>query len=355
LALSTKGRGFYILDDIGPLQQLTPQVLNSPAYLFKIRPAYRFRRVSESRGVPDDPSAGRNPPYGADINYYLKAAPKGGVMIAVLDSQGQVVRSFKGAKKAGINRVYWDLRYPPVKAIDLRTTPASYPQIWRDSRFIGKKTRPIFHWGIEPPKRGALADPGTYRVKLTVGGQSYTQPLTVLKDPHSAGTLADVEASVKMWRAIDADVNAVVEMINSIERVRKQIEDMPIYVKGRPDASEILASAKQLDGKLQAVEYKLFEKYLAAGDEKTYPEEMQLYQKFIWLAGEVGDGAGDVPGNPDFPPTAEEVAVFGLLKQRLANVEAEYSNLMNKTLPAFNSRLKARGVAIILNPAKLAP
>ncbi|MGH9352880.1 MAG: VPS10 domain-containing protein, partial [Terriglobia bacterium] len=258
LVLSTKGRGFYILDDISPLEQLTPQVLDSSAYLFKPRPAYRFRRVSETRVVPDDPSAGRNPPYGADINYYLKAAPAGDVAISILDQQGRVVRTLKGAKNPGVNRVYWDLRYPPVKGIELRTTPASYPQIWTDSRFTGKKTRPIYHWGIEQPRLGALADPGTYTVKLTVAGQSYTRPLTVLKDPHSAGTLADVEASVKMWREIDADADTVVDMINSIERVRKQIEDMPANLAGRPDASQILASTKELDGKLQTVEYKLF-------------------------------------------------------------------------------------------------
>ncbi len=352
LVVSTKGRGFYILDDIGPLQQLTPQVLSSSVYLFRLRPAYRFRRVSESRGVADDPSAGDNPPYGADINYYLKSSSKGSVRITVLDSKGQVVRSFSGTNHAGINRVYWNLRYPPVKKIELRTTPASYPQIWRDSRFLGKKTRPIYHWGIEPPQMGALAAPGSYQVKLMVNGQSYVQPLTVLKDPHSAGALADVEASVTMWQAIDEDVNTVVEMINSIERARKQIEDMSVYVKGRPDASEILASAKELDGKLQTVEDMLFEKYLSAGDEKTYPEEMQLYQKFLWLAGEVGDGAGDVAGNPDFPPTEEDAAVFNLLKQRLANVEAQYSTLMKKSIAAFNSKFRDKGIAIILNPAK---
>ncbi|MGH9402476.1 MAG: VPS10 domain-containing protein [Terriglobia bacterium] len=356
LVVATKGRGFYILDDIGPLQQLTPQVLNSPAYLFKLRPAYRFRSVSEPREAHDDPAVGQNPRYGADINYYLKSAPKGAVTLTILDAQGNVVRAFPGTKLAGVNRVTWDLRYPRVKQVELRTTPASYPQIWTDTRFMGKKTRPIFHWGIERPQLGALAAPGIYTVKLEVNGQSLTQPLSVLKDPHSAGTLADVDAGVKMWRAIDADVDTVVGMINSIERVRKQIEDMPDYLKGRPDALGVIASAKELDGKLQTVEYQLFEKYLAAGDEKTYPEQMQLYQKLLWLAGDVGDGAGDVAGNPDFAPTGEEGAVFNLLKQRLSRVQEQYGKLMDETVPAFNAGLQKKGIkTLIVSPAKAQP
>ncbi len=351
LVLATKGRGFWIMDDIEPLEQLTADVLNSPEFLFKLRPAYRFRSVSVHRFVPDDPSVGHNPVYGADINYYLKTVPKGNVAITILDSAGNVVRTLEGTKDAGINRVYWNLRYPLVREVKLRTTPESYPQIWSDSRFIGKKTRRIYHWGIGPTLLGALAEPGTYTVKLTVDGKTLTEPLMVLKDPHSEGTLADIKASVGLWRAIDADIDTVVGMINSIERVRKQIEDMPIYVHGLPDEASILDSAKALDGKIQQVEDRLFQKYLAADDEKTYAAPMQLYMKFLWLAGEVGDGAGDVAGSPDFAPTDQDITVFKMLEERLANVESEYGKLMTSTIPSFNNMMKEKGVlAIILNP-----
>lgn len=351
LALATKGRGFWILDDITPLEQLNADILNSSEYLFKTRAAYRFRRISVPREVPDDASMGQNPPYGADINYYLKTPPKGNVEITILDSAGNVVRTFEGTKRAGINRVYWNLRYPGVREIKLRTTPPAYPQVWRDSRFIGKTTRPIYHWGISPTLEGALAVPGSYTVKLTVNGKTLTTPLTVLKDPHSAGTLADIKSSVKLWRNIDSDIDTVVGMINSIERVRKQIEDMPVYVHGLPDASSVLDSAQALDKKIEAVENRLFQKYLAADDEKTYAAPMQLYMKFLWLAGEVGDGAGDVAGSPDFPPTEQDIAVYEMLGHRLDNVEIEYKQLMTSAIPAFNKMLMKKGImAIMLNP-----
>ena len=73
LVISTYGRGFWILDDITPLQQATPQVLASDAHLFPPRPAYRFRPITAPSTPYDDPTVGENPPYGASINYYLKA------------------------------------------------------------------------------------------------------------------------------------------------------------------------------------------------------------------------------------------------------------------------------------------
>ncbi len=348
LVLSTQGRGFYILDDIGPLQQLTPEVLDSAATLFKTRPAYRFHRVSVTRGVPDDQSAGQDPAYGASINYYLKAAPKGDVDVTILDSKGEVVRTFKGTKEVGINRVHWDLRYPPVKEMELRTTPPSYPQVWIDTRFVGKKTRPIYHWGSEHPREGALAAPGDYTVKLTVDGRSFTEGFAVIKDPRSAGTEAELEQGVALWRKIDADIDAVVEMVNRIERLRKQIEDMPDYLKGRPDAEQILKDAKELDTKSAAVEDELLQKSLAAGDSKTYPDDMKLYMKLLWLAGEVGDGAGDIAGNPDFAPTRQQTEVFGILQQRLESAQSQYHELMEKTIPAFNDTLKAKGLLAMI-------
>ncbi len=122
LVVATYGRGFWILDDITPLQQLDEKVQSSSAYLFNLRPAYRFLVLEESRlpiymGEENDPpsTAGHNPPYGASINYYLASAPTADVQIEVSDEEGHLIRTVKGAKQAGINRVWWDLKYEPAK------------------------------------------------------------------------------------------------------------------------------------------------------------------------------------------------------------------------------------------------
>ena len=50
---------------------------------------------------------------------------------------------------------------------------------------------------------------------------------------------------------------------------------------------------------------------------------MKLYLKLVWLAGEVGDGAGDVAGSPDLAPTTQDIEVFHLLEGRLEKARAD--------------------------------
>jgi photosystem II stability/assembly factor-like uncharacterized protein len=68
LVISTYGRGFWILDDLTPLQQLTAEVAAKPAHLFPPRAAYRFRPITAPSTTYDDPTAGTDPEYGASIN-----------------------------------------------------------------------------------------------------------------------------------------------------------------------------------------------------------------------------------------------------------------------------------------------
>ena len=76
LVIATYGRGFWILDDLTPLQQLNQSARDAGAHLFTPRAAYRFQSIEPPGQAPAiDMTAGQNPPYGASINYWLKAAP----------------------------------------------------------------------------------------------------------------------------------------------------------------------------------------------------------------------------------------------------------------------------------------
>jgi hypothetical protein len=70
------------------------------------RLAYRYRGVSPTLAPSYDPTAGQNPPYGANINYDLKSAPSGDVRVAILDAKGETVTDFRATKDAGVNRVW---------------------------------------------------------------------------------------------------------------------------------------------------------------------------------------------------------------------------------------------------------
>lgn len=110
----------------------------------------------------------------------------------ILDAGGHTVRTFSGAKQAGVNRVTWDLRFTPSKEMRLRTPPEYAPEIAEGP----DGTRPA----PGTTRISVLAPPGSYTVRMTVDGKDYTQKLTVIKDPHSNGSERDILAiGVPFW------------------------------------------------------------------------------------------------------------------------------------------------------------
>ncbi len=97
LVISTYGRGFFILDDLSALQQLTPEVQNAASHLFVPRAAYRFRTVTAPSRTYDDPTEGDDPDYGASLNYWLKAPAATAPSLTIADAQGRVIRRLRGS------------------------------------------------------------------------------------------------------------------------------------------------------------------------------------------------------------------------------------------------------------------
>ena len=350
LVVGTYGRGIWIMDDVTPLQQLTDAVRAKPLHVFTPRPAYRFRSVERRDLAPTGASAGRNPPYGASISYWLRDVVKdpdgkpARVELTVLDAQGRAIRAVRGTNVAGLNRAWWDLRHEPTPEVELRTTPPGYPQVWSEKRFVGKDTRGVFYYGIDAPKRGPLVAPGTYTVRVRAAGQELSQPLTVLKDPNTPGTDADVAATTTLSLEVYEAIGASVEMINQIEWTRKQLEDLAKMLAPDPAAKGALELVTGLDARARAVEDQLLQPTLAEGDLKSFRGDMKLYLKLLWLQAELVSGGGDVAGNSDHPPTAAQLEVHRELAGRLEAVRAEFRELYGKTLPGVERQLAEKGV-----------
>jgi photosystem II stability/assembly factor-like uncharacterized protein len=364
LVVGTYGRGFFILDDVTPLEQLTDAVRASASHLFEPRAAYRFRSTSRPNLAPVGEAQGKNPPYGAAINYWLKDPVKTGeekkkdspderdpaplpkavpVEITILDPSGQKIRTIRGTNKAGVNRVYWDLAYEPTSDVRIRTTPPGNPHVWEEKRFRGKDSRGVFYYGIDVPKKGPLVAPGTYTVKLAVAGKEETQKLVVLKDPNSGVGDAEVQASAKFSWTIYRDISAAARMINELEWTRRQLEDFRrMLTAGKADKA-VFAHAGDLEKAARAVEDKLLQPTLAEGDIKSFRGPLELYLKLIWLQAESGVSGSDVSGNADFPPTEAEREVYDLLSGQLAESRREFDELYARTVPAFNEAMKAKG------------
>ena len=326
LVVSTYGRGFYILDDITPLEQMAKEKSEAEARLFAPRNAYRLGRYDR-----------------AILNYELKETPKGPVHFEILGADGKVIRRLTSAGHPGINRITWDMHYDGPHVVELRTIPEQDPHIWQEDRFKGKDERGITHWGMPVEQQGPLAAPGKYTVKMTVGDQSFQQPLEVLIDPHSAGTQQSIEATLKMQLRIREDVTKVADMINRIEWMRKQLEGLRAMYASDPHEAEMLKSVKDTDQKMQDVEYTLVSKDLVASDDKIYSSAYKVYFNLLWLNGEVGQGAGDVAGAGDYGPTDTSVGLLKQIEEDMNKGEASYKELMATTVPAFNRVLAGKG------------
>ncbi|OFW12029.1 MAG: sialidase [Acidobacteria bacterium RIFCSPLOWO2_02_FULL_67_36] len=325
LVISTYGRGFWILDDLTPLQQMTPQVLAADAHLFPPRPAYRFRPITAPSSPYDDPTIGENPPYGAAINYHLKSAPAGPVTVTILDQTGAVVRTLSAPATAGLNRMYWDLRYEPTNAIRMRTNPllpAPHvrlgPQGWR-----------------APSGGGAaisiLAPPGTYTVKLSAGGREQTEPLTVRKDPHTAGTEADIQAQTEMLFNLRRDLNTAIDVLNRIEIVRSQLESLGRVV----DDVSVRKAADDLNKTFTDLEMTLIDLRITGGQ-----DGVRYAAKLISHFGYLANGLS----NADFRPTNQQAEVQELLAGRVRDTVTRFDALVAKDLAAFNDLLSSRNI-----------
>jgi photosystem II stability/assembly factor-like uncharacterized protein len=323
LVISTYGRGFWIMDDITPLRQLTPQVLASDAHFFTLRNAYRFRPITAPSTTYDDPTTGENPRYGASINYFIRTPSAGRVQMTISNAQGQVVRTMTGTNTAGINRVYWDLRYDPTVEVRLRTSPLYAPHI-----IAGPDGRVAPGTG----RLSILAPPGTYTVKITVNGREMTQPLTVLKDPNSGGTDAEIAAQVAALSAIARDMNDGADAVHRIESLRVQLENLGRTVED----GLVRRTADSLQRKLIDLEMNLVELRMTGGGQDGVRFAAKLLSKLNYLSGGISSS--------DYRPTNQHVEVQGLLNAELKTHISALDALINTDIAAFNTRLRQQNL-----------
>jgi hypothetical protein len=341
LVVGTYGRGFYILDDITPLRNMTSDVLESDVFLFPPRNAYRFQPISGIRSEANGLNAGRNPPYGASINYWIDGTVESDSKIDILDGDGAVVQTIDAPKREGINRVWWNLRYEDMRRARLRSQPPGRDHV----EFNDEGWRILYSWDLDlnGGQRGPLVVPGTYTVRLTIGDREFTQPVTVLKDPHSAGTEADIRAQVALSLEMRDELNDIVDMINDIEWLRYQLDGLQNRYGGDSSAAALVEATEALEEQAMSVEGRLYDINLTGAREDAFRAPMRLFGRMSALASDVGANGAD------FSPTTQQVKVHAVLRQRLDEARELFSMLMQNDAPALRERLAELGLPDIIS------
>jgi photosystem II stability/assembly factor-like uncharacterized protein len=357
IAIATHGRGFYVLDDIGPLRQYGSAVTTAAdAYLFK----------------PGDAIRGAGP---AKMTFWLKK-PAQKLTIEILDSTGQVVRTFNGAAPAegrgraggpgraggtagaggaggtagaggaggpgrseaaaapadadqpsadeiegggrgrggpptaaitaGVNRFNWDLQYAPV-------TPFQGMVLW------GATTN------------GPTALPGTYQARLTVDGRAQTQPITVKKHPFFTVGDADLREQFELASRIRDKVNEANNAIIQIRRIKTQLKDR----MDKSNSADVKAIAEQFAKEMVAVEVDIYQvRNQSNQDPLNFPIKTNNRLASLLRVVQAGDGK----------PLGNIEPIFNELQAELRAETDRLQRVLTTYVPRFNQLAQRLGI-----------
>jgi hypothetical protein len=320
LVIATHGRGFHVLDNIGPLREYGPAALASDAWLFT--PATAIRSTP-----------------GVALAYWLKKDAQR-VTLDVLDSTGHVVRSFvpdttrrdstrrdstrvaggaggdEGfgptpgpftAAKTGVNRLVWDLRY---------ASATTFPG--------------MVLWGASTA--GPAAPPGRYTVRLTVDGREQTKPIVVRRNPlFKDVTDADLRAQFALAIKIRDKVSEANGAVVQIRGIKREATDR---VTKNSDA-KLKDTGDKLTTNLSDVEDDIYQvKNRSGQDPLNFP--IKINNRLANLQ--------RVVSSADGRPIANAPVLFAEYTKQLSVQMGRLQQVVNTDLAAFNAELQRLGL-----------
>jgi photosystem II stability/assembly factor-like uncharacterized protein len=348
LVVATQGRSFWILDDLPVLHQMMDAGGFSAAgetKLYQPKDSYRM----PGGGFPLGPMAtlGRNPANGVVVYYSLKTKPTSDVDLEFLDPAGKSIRKFTARMRrqgeapaqapagpppgegggfggggapppvpteVGLNRFVWDTRYSDAV------------------RFPG-----MILWAGET--RGPKLSPGSYQVKLTVDGKSYTQNFEIKSDPRLSTTQADYAKQLELGLKIRDKLSETHNAIIQIRDVRKQIEDLLKRVTGQPNFKVVNDAGTALNKNLTTIEEALYQtKNQSNQDPLNFP--IRLNNKLAALGG--------VVGSAEAAPTAQSYAVYDEVVTQIDAELRKLAQLMRTDVPAFNQLVRDQNIPAVV-------
>ncbi len=180
-------------------------------------------------------------------------------------------------------------------------------------------------------------------MKLSLGGQDYSQKVTVMKDPHSTGTEADIAKQNELLTALQTEMNMVASAANQIETLRAQLQNLGRELGNDETATQVRTAANNLAMKLIDVESQVLQLKATGRGQDDVRFAPALISKLGYLAAQVGGS--------DYPPTTQAVAVQQELKTRGDKFQQDLQQVLTKDLAEFNAMLKEKNIPNIITSA----
>ena len=309
VVVATHGRGFWILENISSLRAITPEVASAPVHLFEVAPALRQRRGGG--GWSGSPDEARNPPRGVMIEYYLAQAASSEVMVTIKDAGGEILRQFSSrseerrspSTKAGMNRFFWDMRYPGTKMPTAAGAMDGFISI-----------------DYSPPSQ-PVAPPGRYVVGLTVDGVVQEEPFEIRKDPKVKASDADIRTQFDLMIDIRDRYSEVAETVFEVRKVRAKLDERRTELS-KVKSDDIHKQLREIEGILTI--------WVGSEEHPMMWDPPGLTEKLSVLSGAVGGVRGK--------PTKSMYAVFEDLSERFEVQRNRLNQLVKEEVEPLLSR-----------------
>ena len=363
LVAATHGRGFWILDNLSPLRQLTAEAVGRDVHLFNPAPAYRYYSLPfrdrptpyiapldgrhkrhafhstywleedvNGRVSPRFLDAGRNPPDGAAIDYHLSDVPREDLSISFLDSVGRELHRFSSRRQGsagparppqrtpaerGLNRFIWDLRVDTGITADMDGSPLSAPMV----------------------------PPGRYTVVLDVDGHTCSRSFDVRKDLRSTVTDADLTAQYDLLLSINERIRDGNRTIRRVRDIRAQVDAWESRSRSCVGRDRMRSAAQALRRRLDEVETPLL---LAPGGKLGV--QMPSRGAFTVFAGGLLPRLGplaDTVGIGDGAPTRQAREVFAEISEAVGRQLEMLEQVIDSDVPGFMNIVHELGIPAV--------
>lgn len=327
LIAATSGRGFWILDDLGAIQNV--KTSKQAVTIFKPKDTYLIFGGSANRFVP---GLGQNPKSGVTFDYYLKEKVDSLELKLEILKNGKVLRNYSSKKdkefkswpggpstpqvipsKQGYNRFTWDFNrndLPGIKNV-------------------------FVHGG----HRGGSISPGVYTIRLSLGDVIAETDVNILKDPTVKATDSDYNEQQSMIEQIEDVVRDIHSSVNNMRSAKKQLEAYAKLLKDKDEAKTLLETGESLIERIDT-----WERNLIQPDQKTFQDVInfknQLNSQLMHLKGYID---------------AVDPKVTAGAKERLSDLLSEWNTfkterdaIINNEMATYNIDFKALNIPAII-------
>ena len=322
LVVATQGRSFWIIDDLGVIQQLDRSIVDKNQHVFQVKPTIRIpgNRFSQSFGTPKN--AGTNPPSGVVFKYYVKEIQDSTkAVVTIFDKEHHEIKSFssdaKDAKSKldigkGMNTFSWNLLYP-----------------------ASERVEGMVLWNGVPS--GIVAPPGSYYARFKIGLDSVDVPFVITPDLTYKTTQQEYDQQFAFLKTVQAKFDSTQKAIKDIRNLRNQINAFT-SLQGKDIPKDVKSMADSINKQMTTIEENLYQtKAKSEQDVLNYP--IRLNDKL--------SGLFDVANSGNFAPSRQSQEVFKDISAQVDEQLQKFRTIKEKTIPAFNELIRQKSLPVI--------